>query len=35
VCETCRQRIVGRNLVRARRARPAVRHTLMVAEPAA
>jgi hypothetical protein len=34
VCTTCRQRIVGRNLVRIRRARRAVRHLLMVAEPA-
>jgi hypothetical protein len=34
VCVTCRQRIVGRNLARIRRARRAVRHVLMVAEPA-
>ena len=34
VCVTCRQRIVGRNLVRIRRARRAVRHLLLVAEPA-
>ncbi|HEX7173606.1 MAG TPA: hypothetical protein VF365_13490 [Candidatus Limnocylindria bacterium] len=34
VCTTCRQRIVGRHLVRIRRARRAVRHLLMVAEPA-
>lgn len=34
VCTTCRQRIVGRQLVRIRRAGRAVRHLLMVAEPA-
>ena len=34
VCLTCRQRIVGRNLARIRRAGRAVRHLLMVAEPA-
>jgi len=34
VCTTCRQRIVGRHLARIRRARRAVRHLLMVAEPA-
>ncbi len=34
VCVTCRQRIVGRNLVRIRRAGRAVRHVLMVAESA-
>jgi hypothetical protein len=34
VCTTCRQRIVGRHLVRIRRARRALRHVLMVAEPA-
>jgi hypothetical protein len=34
VCTTCRQRIVGRHLVRIRRARRAVRHLLMVAETA-
>ena len=34
VCVTCRQRIVGRNLARIRRARRAVRLVLMVAEPA-
>lgn len=34
VCTTCRQRIVGRHLVRIRRARQALRHVLMVAEPA-
>jgi hypothetical protein len=34
VCVTCRQRIVGRNLVRIRRARRAVSHLLLVAEPA-
>ena len=34
VCLTCRQRIVGRNLARIRGARRAVRHLLMVAEPA-
>jgi hypothetical protein len=34
VCLTCRQRIVGRNLARIRRARRAVRHLLMVAEAA-
>ena len=33
VCTTCRQRIVGRHLVRIRRARRALRHVLMVAEP--
>ena len=33
VCLTCRQRIIGRNLVRARRGRPPLRHLLMVAEP--
>jgi len=34
VCTTCRQRIVGHHLVRIRRARSALRHVLMVAEPA-
>lgn len=34
VCTTCRQRIVGGHLVRIRRARRALRHVLMVAEPA-
>ena len=34
VCTTCRQRIVGRHLVRIRRARRAIRHLLMVAEAA-
>jgi hypothetical protein len=34
VCTTCRQRIVGRHLLRIRRARRALRHVLMVAEPA-
>ena len=34
VCTVCRQRIVGRHLVRIRRARRAIRHLLMVAEPA-
>ena len=34
VCTTCRQRIVGRHLVRIRRARRALRHVLMVAEVA-
>ena len=33
VCLTCHQRIVGRNLARARRGRPPLRHLLMVAEP--
>ncbi|MDQ2674721.1 MAG: hypothetical protein M3Y40_08685 [Chloroflexota bacterium] len=33
VCTTCRQRIIGRHLVRIRRARRALRHVLMVAEP--
>jgi hypothetical protein len=33
VCTVCRQRIVGRHLVRIRRARRAIRHLLMVAEP--
>ncbi|HET9415975.1 MAG TPA: hypothetical protein VFP30_00395 [Candidatus Limnocylindria bacterium] len=33
VCTTCRQRIVGRHLVRIWRARRALRHVLMVAEP--
>ena len=34
VCTTCRQRIVGRHLVRIRGARRALRHVLMVAEVA-
>jgi len=34
VCTVCRQRIVGRHLVRIRRARRTIRHLLMVAEPA-
>lgn len=34
VCTTCRQRIVGRHLVRIRGARRAPRHVLMVAEAA-
>jgi hypothetical protein len=34
VCVICRQRIVGRHLVRIRRAHRALRHVLMVAEPA-
>ena len=34
VCTTCRQRIVGRHLARIRRARRALRHVLMIAEPA-
>lgn len=34
VCTTCRQRIVGRHLVRIRRARRMLRHVLMVAEAA-
>jgi len=34
VCTVCRQRIVGRHLVRIRHARRAIRHLLMVAEPA-
>ncbi|HEX2142515.1 MAG TPA: hypothetical protein VHK28_09650, partial [Candidatus Limnocylindria bacterium] len=34
VCVTCRQRVVGRNLVRIRRARRPVRHVLMSASPA-
>jgi hypothetical protein len=29
VCGTCRQRVVGRHLVRVRRARPPMRHVLM------
>jgi hypothetical protein len=34
VCVTCRQRIVGANLARVRRARRAVRHVLLAAAPA-
>lgn len=34
VCATCRQRVVGANLARIRRARRAVRHVLMAAVPA-
>ncbi|HEX2765031.1 MAG TPA: hypothetical protein VHR55_00115 [Candidatus Limnocylindria bacterium] len=34
VCATCRQRIVGSNLARIRRARRAVRHVLLSAVPA-
>ena len=35
VCATCRQRVVGPNLRRVRRARRPVRHVLLRAEPAA
>lgn len=34
VCATCRQRIVGSNLARVRRARRAIRHVLLAATPA-
>jgi hypothetical protein len=34
VCAECRQRVVGRNLARARRARRPIRHVLMAAHPA-
>jgi hypothetical protein len=34
VCATCRQRIVGSNLLRIRRARRAVRHALLTSLPA-
>ena len=34
VCGTCRQRVVGGNLARIRRARRLVRHVLMTADPA-
>jgi hypothetical protein len=33
VCATCRQRVVGLNLARARRARRPIRHVLMTAAP--